>query len=543
MKIMKRSHVLILFLLYVSLGACGGGGSSGGSSGNGDDSGSDVAISLVSGVVMFERVPHDPVTFGLDYASTFVAPARGIKVTAVYVDDSSLADTSFTDGNGFYQLEVNGGREIRVRALALMERGGQPGWNIRVADNTAGNALYAMESDAVTVSGDIEVNLTATSGWDGEGYSGPRVAAPFAILDTIFLAVELLVDTGLDKRLPDLGVFWSPNNRRAETNDYGAGELWSSHYSGSSGIYLLGAVDEDTEEFDAHVILHEFAHFYEHRLSRSDSIGGPHNVAQRLDHRLAFNEAFATAFAAIATGDPVYRDSTGEGQAGGWGFDVRTNPWGVVGWYGELSMINLLYGFAGLLGDGDERQGFAAIHRVLTGELRSGETPISVFPFVHHLKQQYPASSPEISALVQAEQVSEVVDGWATLETNDAGVEDVLPLYRELAVGGEQVDVCVNSQFDSRGDGNKLSVRQFLRFEIVEQKVFNFQVAGYELAKPKFRLLEDGRPKHYSVATEDGISAVLEVSLAPGIYVMEVMDGDMVEGAKSGRVCMGVSLS
>lgn len=543
MKIMKGSHVLVLLFLFLSLSACGGGGSGAGGSGSGGDSGSNVATSQVSGVVMFERVPHDPVTFGLDYASTFVTPARGIKVSAVYLDDSSLADTSFTDETGFYQLEVSEGREIRVRALALMVKEGQPGWNIRVADNTAGNAQYAMESEAVSVSGDVEVNLTATSGWDGGAYTGPRVAAPFAILDTIYQAVELLVAAGLEKRLPDVGVFWSENNRRAQTTDYQAGELSSSHYRSGSGIYLLGSVDEDTEEYDSHVILHEFAHFYLDKLSRSDSIGGSHTFAQRLDHRVAFDEGFATAFSAIATGDPVYRDSGGLGQAGGFGYDVRTNPWGIEGWYGEVSIIKLIFAIAGKLGDGDERQGFAAVHRVLTGELKSEEALISIFPFIHELKQKYPGSSQEISALVQAAKVSEVVDDWATMETNDAGAIDVLPLYRELVVGGPSVNLCVNSQFDSADDGNKLSTRRFLRVEIPEQRKFSLLVEGDELADPRFHLLLKGGGQHYSVASADGRSALLETTLNPGTYVLEVMDRYMIKGEKNGRICMGVSIS
>ncbi|WP_091514449.1 hypothetical protein [Microbulbifer yueqingensis] len=534
--------VFILLLLIQSLGACGGGG--GGDGGSGAGAEDAVATSRLSGTISFERVPHDPVSFGLDYENTYISPGRGLVVSAVYVGEGSQADTGVTDENGFYELVVEEGSEVRVRVQARMVGDGQPGWDIRVADNTAGNALYAMESEPVTVSGDTELNLIATSGWDGQEYSGARVAAPFAILDTIYGAVEFLIESGQEDRLPDLRVYWSPNNRRSETTNRSAGELWSSHYRPRNGsIYLLGMAGEDTEEFDQHVILHEFAHYYEHRLSRWDSIGGPHSVAQWLDHRLAFNEGFATAFAVIVTGDPVYRDSLGEGQAGGWGYDVRTNPWGVVGWYGEASMIQLIYGLAGLMGDGDERRGFPAIHQVLTGELSTGEAPVSIFPFVHQLKQQYPAAFQDISALVQAQQIAEVVDGWATLETNNAGAEDVLPLYRDLVVGGSPVTLCANSQFDSAGDGNKLSVRQFLRLEVAEQRSFSLLVEGDEAAKPKFYLLENGQRHHYSVASEDGRSASLEATLEPGTYVLEVTDGDMIKGEKTGRICMEVSIS
>src|SRR5690606_40072898 len=48
-------------------------------------------------------------------------------------------------------------------------------------------------------------------------------------------------------------------------------------------IYLLGAENVDTDEFDTHVILHEWAHYFEKALSRTDTIGGMHQYADYLD--------------------------------------------------------------------------------------------------------------------------------------------------------------------------------------------------------------------------------------------------------------------
>src|SRR5690606_9356664 len=104
-------------------------------------------------------------------------------------------------------------------------------------------------------------------------------------------------------------------------------------------IYLLGAEGKDTDEYDRHVIAHEWGHYFEHNFSRSDSIGGPHTRHDQLDMRVAFGEGFGNALSAMITGSSVYRDVVGPNQAHSFQFDVEgplpfdgnDNP----GWYSE----------------------------------------------------------------------------------------------------------------------------------------------------------------------------------------------------------------
>src|SRR5690606_24529964 len=127
-------------------------------------------------------------------------------------------------------------------------------------------------------------------------------AAPFAILDTVYRTKELIRTAAPTAQFPELNLYWSRINR-SEVDENGVavlcpddGAIVSSLYlSGQGvddcnqtlpeGIYVLGDYGNgggDTDEFDAHVIAHEFGHYFEDRFSRSDSLGGSHFRGDRL---------------------------------------------------------------------------------------------------------------------------------------------------------------------------------------------------------------------------------------------------------------------
>ena len=88
---------------------------------------------------------------------------------------------------------------------------------------------------------------------------------------------------------------------------------------------MLGAASNDTDEFDQHVVAHEFHHFLEDAVSRADSVGGTHSLDERLDPRVAFSEGFANAFSAMVLDDPVYRDSFGVAQGEDFSFNMESD--------------------------------------------------------------------------------------------------------------------------------------------------------------------------------------------------------------------------
>ena len=179
--------------------------------------------------------------------------------------------------------------DVALRVRAEMLRVGAPGWDFRVLDNVNGDALYTLAGMTFnTGAADLTRNLHAESGWTGSGYGATRSAAPFAVLDVVYDAVQLVLSAAPDTVFPPLRLHWSAQN--VPVTGTGVGEIGSSKYRLGAGIFLLGSANQDTDEYDRHVIAHEFGHYLEHRFSRSDSIGGPHTLTDQLDMRLAFGE-------------------------------------------------------------------------------------------------------------------------------------------------------------------------------------------------------------------------------------------------------------
>lgn len=137
----KRKYFWLSLSAFL-LSACGGGGSSGGS----DDpipAGPQVTL---SGTVQYARVPPAADGLGLDYDNESNQPARGVVVEALSAGGSVL-DATVTDASGAYSLNVAENTEVRVRAKAQLLKEGTPGWDVRVTDNTQGNALYALTGE------------------------------------------------------------------------------------------------------------------------------------------------------------------------------------------------------------------------------------------------------------------------------------------------------------------------------------------------------------------------------------------------------------
>jgi len=438
----------------------------------------------ISGRVTYDLVPQAAVG-GLDYDLTEVRPAR--VVTVQFVSGTTVLAQGRTDNAGDYSLSVPANRTGFVRALAESVRSGSSSWDFRVLDNVNGDAIYSLDGAARSSgSADSTRDLHAASGWTGSGYGEPRAAAPFAILDTVVVGAEFVLASGA-LSLPPLAMHWSPDNIAT----YGAngdpdpvsGEIGTSFYGVDTsprlnGIYLLGDEDGDTEEYDRHVILHEFGHYLERQLGRSDSIGGPHARGDLLDLRVAFSEGASTAFAGLALGNSIYRDTGGRGQAGAFSFDIegpRTgpphfeSPNPAPGFYSEQSVWELVYDLGDADIDGNDlfEYPFADIWNVLAGRIVTTTAVTSIFPFLNAFKDGHAGDAPALDRLAADQTIGAVTSDYGDNESNDAGSGDVLPIHTELVVNGATVNVCSTDEFgwiSPSGGVNKLASRRFLRF-------------------------------------------------------------------------------
>ena len=310
----------------------------------------------ISGTLRYEIPPPNNSCLGLNFAAIEQRPIRQATVQLLDETGTTLMDSTVSDDSGMYSVSVDAGTNVMLRVIAETKRAGNLSWDVEVRNNvdTSGSAppleqrpRYAMDSSVFDSGAANQTrNLTATTGWGGSSYTGPRVAAPFAILDAIYSAMKFIVVEDPAANFPALDAFWSADNKSASPTDIDAGDLPTSFYNGQAQLFLLGTDGVDTEEFDDHVVVHEWAHYFEDNFSRSDNIGGSHFVrTDELDMRVAFGEGFATALAAMALGNPLYCDTgwNGSGNQAGFGIDAETGNPQSDGWYNELSLINLIY--------------------------------------------------------------------------------------------------------------------------------------------------------------------------------------------------------
>jgi hypothetical protein len=523
--------------LSLAIAACGGGGGGGGD----DEPPSEVVT--VDGRIRFDRVPTNPVTGGLDYGSTRADPVRGVIVEAVDPQDRVVAET-VTDDNGRYALQVASGRTLRIRVQARMRRLGTPSWDFEVVDNTSDDLRYALESEPVDIGATGEtINLRAESGWDGASYAGPRAAAPFAILDSVRAAVDRVLEADPATAFPPLVLHWSPLNRESDVFAPADGEIVTTAYiidPLGTGIFVLGDENVDTDEYDAHVIAHEWGHYLEDRLGRTDSPGGPHTLSARLDPRVAFSEGWSNAFAGIALDEPLYNDSLGPGQSFGFNFDLEDNGGFTRGWYVESSIHSVLYDLYDDRDDGVDNValGFGPLYRTFLGAHSDSEAVTSIFSFATPLKSDNANAASAVDALLEAQNIVGVgMDIWAGTETNDAGAADVLPVYTDAVVGGGPVTVCSNPQF---GIFNRLGVRQFVRFEATSPGPHRMSAVGGTGTDPDLVLFRRGflAISETAVADREVFTFVLET----GTHVLEVYEFDNLFAPGQGRTCFDVTV-
>lgn len=542
----------------------------------------------VSGRITFERVPFSTTLGGgLNFTNTFATPAREIEVELLQSSNQSVLATTATDANGNYSFTTTPGIDVLVRAKALSRHTGVAGrpasWDVRVRNNTNSGALYVLDSSVFNTGlANQTRNLAATTGWGGgfSGvYTGVRAAAPFAVLDTIYSAVQFVVAQGdTSVQLARLDAYWSPNNVPTD-GDVTRGEIGTTAYYpvGSAGvapgIYVLGAASNDTDEFDQHIIAHEFQHFLEDLIGRTDTVGGEHALDERLDMRVAFSEGFSNAFSGMVLNDPRYRDSFGTAQASDFHFSLESRSSLAPGWYSETSVQRIAWDLFDDVNDGADTVslGYGPMHGVLVAELRSGVPLTSLFPFITALKQRPGVPAAQVDALVEAERVaatnmgivSSTMDAYATTEIHsgvDVSSSDlVLPVYTPIALNGS-TRLCSSSSVNVNGAAvegsyNKLGNRRFLRFNVPSARTIRISVscpasdaacAGPIVPDPDF-VVSQGASVTFAESDTPRVEQ-LDYPAAAGDHVLEIyewthIDTTLSASARRGRTCMTVNIT
>lgn len=423
-----RQSFFILFFLF-TLAACNSGGGGGSS-----DPGPTFAV---SGTLTYDYVPIE--SSGLDYESTSQRPVRNVYIEAKNAANHARIASGYTDDSGAFTLNVP--QSVTNFYIGAFSQLKSP--SIRVEDNTNNNAIYMAASSDFENTGDQTLsNINIQSGWNGTNsggsYSGTRASAPFAILDSVYSTILKMKTAKPNLSFPALKINWSIANAPID-GDVADGFIGTSHYDGSE-LYILGLVNADTDEFDRHVIVHEFGHYVEDKLGRSDSIGGAHGPGDKLNIAVAFSEAWGNALSAmIFDPDIVYLDSASSNQQTiQISFDLESDTDSSPGWYSEISNQELIFDVYDSASGGSDNiaLGLGPILDVITGPLKTTPALTSIFSFFASLKTNYPAEVSNLDTLVTSKSIEPVQDIYGTGETNDGGMNMALPIYNQLVLNG-----------------------------------------------------------------------------------------------------------
>jgi hypothetical protein len=446
---------MVAALVAVSAAGCGGG--------DGGQSGQPLEQATVSGTVTYDRVPTllqgtgTSQTGRLDFANATPRPVRGA-VVQVRQGNAVLASTT-TDDAGHYSLTfqaMSNGGSLEVAALAMTLTPLTLAPLIQVDDNTSqGNPVWAIGASVAATGG--TVNLHATHGWNTATSTydpAKRKAAFFAILDSMTTATRAVLAaphaaTLPDLTLPALKVNWSPGNVPGTLPngqlDPGQGLIGTSHFnSGTKKIYILGKAPVgvptsgvDSDEFDDHVIVHEWGHFLEDAISRSDSPGGQHGAGDVLDPRLSWSEGYGDAIPAMLLGDTLYVDTGWRGtNQTAFGFDAETgeatddpitlNSQPLRGPFSEFTVMRLLYDLfdppSGAEGFDGVELGIGPILDVMRGPQKTTDALVTLGSFVSGLRGHPGLPDTTLDALLDHYTVGHITDAFGAGDARLAGM-------------------------------------------------------------------------------------------------------------------------
>jgi hypothetical protein len=194
--------------------------------------------------------------------------------------------SGFTDEKGGYAIRVPVRRATQayVRALAQTENATVVRPDDRAEWSIVSPVLSAQPRR------DVARDLLATD--------STRVAGAFNIAVTIWRANSLVRTAAPEVTLPPVEIRWDTT--------YSGGTFFQF----KEGVaYINGRRGRDSDEYDDHVIAHEYGHFLMTSFSRESSPGGSHSLGEQLDPRLAWSEGWSNFFGGATTGSATYIDT------------------------------------------------------------------------------------------------------------------------------------------------------------------------------------------------------------------------------------------
>jgi len=240
-------------------------------------------------------------------------PIRRAEVVVVNAAGSTVQCGTTTD-TGTFSLAVPTSAD--PYSVIVRSRANNDYMKASVLNCPEENQPYGVKSDIVADGTQAALSINA-----GITNSGPLLGAAFNILDQIYLSNEFLRTQTANPSFvaPKVQAYWAKGfNPNMYYNAANSGI--SFYIPNFKRLFILGGIsgdiyNSDTDHFDNSIIVHEYGHFLEDALSKSDSPGGAHSGNAIIDPRLAWSEGWGNFLQAAVTGSPFYRDSDGTPNA------------------------------------------------------------------------------------------------------------------------------------------------------------------------------------------------------------------------------------
>ena len=350
---------------------------------------------------------------------------------------------------------------------------------------------------------------------------------------------------------PTLNLRWSKKNNTADGN-LSDGDVGGAFFSVTNKLnnigniidqavegFLLGDDGFDTDEYDQHVITHEFGHYLTALVSRSDSYGGSHGLGDKLDMTVAFDEGWSDAFSGVALNDAsvthvptphIYQDTYGAQQLRVFKFNLETAGVGISGWFNESSIYQIIYN----LFDPDDGFGFdqvdlsfSQLFDALAG-IKNTNAFNTIYTYINELKSSIPASAAAIDNLV-ANELLTVNDDYGSGQAMPAGLgasnnSDITPIYADVFVGVNKT-LCSNTQF---GAHNKLSVIRYAKFTAPTSRTYSISLTPSGNGKPGVEVYRSGNyiDGDYKTTSQ---AVSFNTALLSGEHVVAIYDTDNLD--------------
>jgi hypothetical protein len=239
----------------------------------------DASSNTLSGHFSYKPIFHLP-NGDLDYKRTNddynfdSVPLRYFTVLLLDAKKKKVIACTKTDDQGFYSFIIHDSKVYQVKILAEINKKRAScdnqlseysmlynvTWNFSVYDSQ--NTIYSESSKYLSIdeAKPMTYNSVITSGWEQSEYNFKRRAAPFVILNTILEAMYFWADELPDlMNYPALKIHWSPTLIKQTRYD-----------AKNNKLFIAGHID-NTDEYDPHVILEAWNHYFYHHFFRSNS--------------------------------------------------------------------------------------------------------------------------------------------------------------------------------------------------------------------------------------------------------------------------------